>query len=98
MLSLTRKGIDWKNQFKTVADFYIDDLPNPLALDAELMSWSTYWETHEGPHPDNFASTLKSVSFAGFKNIKVILRILGTLPITLCVCERSISALRTLLQ
>ena len=96
LLSLVRKGINWKDQFKTVAKFYINDLPNPLALDAELMLWSTYWETHEGPHPDNIASTLKAVSFSGFENIKVILRILGTLPITSCECERSISALRTL--
>ena len=32
----------------------------------------------------------------GFENIKVILRILGTLPITSCECERSISTLRNL--
>ena len=67
-----------------------------MQKDAELILWSTYWETHEGPHPDNIATTLKAVSFSGFENIKVILRILGTLPITLCECERSISALRTL--
>ena len=96
LLLLMRKGINWKDQLKTVANFYINDLPNPLALDAELMLWSTYWETHEGPHPDNIASTLKAVSFSGFENITVILRILGTLPITSCECERSISALRTL--
>ncbi|XP_046863349.1 uncharacterized protein LOC124457103 [Xenia sp. Carnegie-2017] len=39
---------------------------------------------------------LKHVTFPGFENIKVILRILGTLPITSCECERSISALRNL--
>ena len=42
------------------------------------------------------ATTLKAVNFDGFENIKVILRILGTLPITSCKCERSISALRVL--
>ena len=41
-------------------------------------------------------TTLKSVSFKGLENIKVILRILGRLPITSCECERSISALRNL--
>ena len=35
MMSLRRNGIDWKERFKTVATFYHDDLPNPLALDAE---------------------------------------------------------------
>ena len=70
MLSLIEKGIDWKEQFKTAANFYHDDLPNPLALDAELFQWQIYWETFIGP--------------------------IGTLPITSCECERSISALRSL--
>jgi hypothetical protein len=47
MLSLTRDGIDWIEEFKTVATFYYDDLPNPLALDAELSLWDTYWTTFE---------------------------------------------------
>ena len=96
MLSLIKKGIDWKEQFKTAANFYHDDLPNPLALDAELFQWQIYWETFIGPHPDNIATTLKAISFDGFENIKIILHILGTLPITSCECKRSISALRSL--
>lgn len=96
MMSLINKGIDWKEEFKTVSTFYSDDLPNPLALDAELSLWNTYWETFEGPLPSNIALTLKAISFDGFENIKVLLRILGTLPITSCECERSISALRIL--
>ena len=56
----------------------------------------TYWKTFEGSCPSNIATTLKAVNFDGFENIKVILRILGTLPITSCECERSISALRML--
>ena len=96
MLSLSRKGIDWKEEFKPVASFYYDDLPNPLALDAELSLWHTYWKSYTGPCPSNITATLKSVNFVSFENIKVILRILGTLPITSCECERSISALRTL--
>ena len=96
MMNLTMKGIDWKEKFRAVSNFYEDDLPNPLALDAELRLWQTYWKTHQGPLPDNIVTTLKCVNFQGFENIKVILRILGTLPITSCECERSISALRTL--
>ena len=55
-----------------------------------MLNCQTYWETFKGTLPDNLATTLKSVSFEGF------LRILGTLPITSCECEKSISALRTL--
>ena len=36
------------------------------------------------------------MNFQAFENIKVALLILGTLPITSCECERSISALRRL--
>ena len=36
------------------------------------------------------------MSFPGFENIKVALRILGTIPVTSCECERSFSALRRL--
>lgn len=83
------------DKFK-IANFYRDDLPNPLALDSEILVWETYWRYYEGSIPDTISSTLKSLSFEGFENIKVILRILGTLPITSCECERSISVLREL--
>ena len=96
MFSLIKKGDDWKAKFKTVSDFYVDDLPNPLSLDAELLLWQTFWEQRVGPYPSNIATTLQAITFDGFENIKVILRILGTLPITSCECEHSISALRIL--
>ena len=70
MISLISKGIDWEKEFKTVSTFYIDDLPNPLALDAELSLWKTYWVTFKGPHPSNSESTLKAISFDGFVNFK----------------------------
>ena len=96
MLSLVSKEIDWKEQFQTVSSFYYNDLPNPLALDAELSLWNTYWTTYKGPCPSNIASILKAITFEGFENIKIILRFLGTLLITSCECECSISTLQTL--
>ena len=36
MQSLLSNGIDWKDEFMIAANFYHDDLPSPLALDAEL--------------------------------------------------------------
>ena len=86
----------WKEKFKIFTNFYEDDLPNPLALDAELELWQKYWETYKGSRPDSAASTLKVLNFDGFENIKIALRILATLPVTSCECERSISALRML--
>ena len=82
MLDLIRTAFDRKEEFMAVVQFYYSDLPNPLVLNADLLLWQTYWETLVGPHPDDIATTLKAVNFAGFENIKVILCILGTLPIT----------------
>lgn len=86
----------WKEKFKIFTNFYEDDLPNALALDAELELWQKYWETYQGSRPDSAASTLKALNFDAFENIKIALRILATLPVTSCQCERSISALRML--
>ena len=43
-----------------------------------------------------FFKTLKAIMFPDFENIKVLLRILCTLPVTSCECERSFSALKRL--
>ena len=86
----------WKEQFRRFVSFYENDFANILALDAELDLWQTFWQNYEGSQPDNIASTLKLLTFDGFSNIKVALRILGTIPVTSCECERSISALRRL--
>ena len=78
------------------SSFYLEDLTNPLALDGELELWEKYWKTKNTCLPDNISSTLKSINFPDFENIKMLLRILATLPVTSCECERSFSALRRL--
>ena len=86
----------WKEKFSLLANFFRDDLPNALSLDSELDLWETYYISYKGSLPDNVSNTLKSIKFSGFQNIKVALRIIGTLPVTSCECERSFSALRRL--
>ncbi|XP_065640525.1 52 kDa repressor of the inhibitor of the protein kinase-like [Hydra vulgaris] len=86
----------WKKQFETFCDFYIDDFTNISALNGELVLWEKYWESFSGTIPDNISLTLKSISFPGFENIKIALKILGTLPVTSCECERSFSVMRQL--
>ena len=53
-----------------------------------------YWVSYKGSCPNSVASTLKAISFDSFANIKVALRILATLPVTSCECERNFSAIR----
>ena len=95
--SLSQPGkVNWKEKFTLLSAFYLGDMTNPLALDGELELWQKYWETKNTCRPDNISSTLKAINFPGFENIKILLRILGTLPVTSCECERSFSALRRL--
>ena len=88
--------VHWKETFSLFANFIRDDLPNGLSLHSELDLWDTYYISYKRSLPDNVPSTLKSIKFSGFQNIKVALRIIGTLPVTSCECERSFSALRRL--
>ena len=81
MLSLYHENIVWRQKFKPLPDFYKSDLPYYKALEAELDLCEAYWLNDTSCHPDN---------------IKVCLRILGTLPVTTCTCERSFFSMRRL--
>ena len=86
----------WKEKFLSFDNFYKDDMPNYIAIPGELDLWEQYWKTFKGDHPNNISATLKTLIFPGFENTKLALRILATLPVTSCECERSFSALRRL--
>ena len=43
-------------------------------------------------------NTLKAFQFSGLENVKTNLKILGTIPITLCECERSCLGMRRLVN
>ena len=64
-------------------------------LESELDLWEEHWSQSKTCLPDS-VSTTKSPSIFCFLIIKTALRILGTLPVTSCSCERSFSALRKL--
>ena len=89
---------DWKSHFKSFLEFYSDDFDDSSlgSIDAELTLWEEYWTQYTGNLPDTVTSTLKAIDFPCFDTIKVALRILGTIPVTSCSCERSFSALRML--
>jgi len=76
--------------------FYEEEFPSFHLLEPELALWKEYWLTNKDICPNNISSTLKAIKFDGFENIKVALRILATLPITSCECERSFSGMRRL--
>ena len=86
----------WKTEFLDFAEFYKDDFPNFLSLDAELNNWEKHWKIFKGEIPENVQTTLMALPYPGFENIKVALRILATLPITSNEAERSFSAMKRL--
>ena len=69
-------------------------MPNYIAIPGELDLWKQYWKTIKEDHPNNVSATLKTLIFPGFENIKAALRILATLPVISCECERSCEILR----
>ena len=86
----------WRVEFNEFFQFYKSDFPNPIAMEGECNVWEEYWDKYKGCCPDNTTATLKLIPSTVFKNITVALRILATLPVTSCECERSFSALRRL--
>ena len=65
-------------------------------LEGEIEAWKVDWKSSKIEPPRSLSQTLKLVNFPGYENIKESLKILATLPITSCECERSFSSLRLL--
>ena len=84
--------------WKEFLSAYESDLPNPRIVEAEMDIWETCWRKYVGVFPDGISSVLrlcKEMELT-FPNIYCSLKILGTIPVTTCECERSISSLRRL--
>lgn len=79
-----------------LVDYYGDDLPSILSLQAELDLWKHKWESqsHNPCMPDSPSKSLLVASKNFFPNIHAILRLVCTVPVTSCECERSVSVLR----
>ena len=86
---------DWKEKFLSFLNAYLDDLPEPMFLDAELKLWQEWCSMSEEVHT-TLTEVLLFADAVTFPNIHTALRIFGTLPVTTCTCERSISTLRRL--
>jgi hypothetical protein len=74
---------------------FSSDLPSPEVIDTELRHWSCYWE-NKSRKPTSPAECLKKCDEVLFPNIFALLKLLCTLPVTSCECERSFSSLRRL--
>ena len=75
---------------------YGSDLPNASSLDTELQLWKHKWSSFTSPLPSSPAEALLFAKDSMFPNIHCLLRLVCTIPVTSCECERSVSTLRRL--
>ena len=87
---------DWKAKAQELAGFCCDDLPDADNLFVELHCWQLKWDGHQGEKPSDPRQTLPHADCVFFQNIRELLKITCTLPVTSCECERSNSALKHL--
>ena len=71
------------------------DFTSPASLDTELHPWQVMWMSKRDA-PSSMQEALEKCDSTFFPNIKRILVISSTFPVTSCECERSISTLRLL--
>ena len=84
-------GVCWRSKFKNFLKSYEGDFGqiSMKTLESELDLWEEHWSQSKTCLPDSVSTKLKSIYFSCFPIIKTALRILGTVPVTSCSCERS---------
>ena len=95
-----KNGKSWKpltELVKPFYEFYKEDMPLTEHFFQEIETWRDIVLNHDTP-PSNVKKTLKAYQFSGLENVKTSLKILGTIPMTWCECERSFSGMRRLVN
>ena len=87
---------NWKIKFRKFLKPYVQGIPAMSNLYAQLDMWEIHWKKYEGKFPTNLSDLIKMTDKTIFPTIHEALRILATIPVTSCTCERSISGLRRL--
>ena len=81
-----------------LADMYQEDLPSRDCIESELHCWWMKWQQETNEHgPASLPSTLTHAlrhATLMFPNIRALVSILCTFPVTSCSAERSFSALK----
>ena len=80
-----------------IVEVYHDDLPSPELLELEIMRWkSKYSDVPYDKLPSSPSSAIKDCDTEIYPNIRILLQLACTIPVTSCECEWSASALRRL--
>lgn len=84
-------------ELKEVLQIYRDDIPSPDVAEEELICWKFKWcNSSTEALPNSAASAIKMCDPFLFPNVYTLLKIVCTLCVTSCECERSFSVLRRL--
>ena len=78
------------------AEFYNEDLPHSVMLSTEYKFWVRKWQQHGLEVPKKLVDAFKSCDSTAFPNIKILLQLALTVPITKCESERNFSQLKLL--
>jgi hypothetical protein len=74
------------------AKIYEQDLPSPFSLKGEIALWQTYWSGKKKDVPLLSASAeAYHETSAFFPNVKILLQIFATIPVTTCSVKRTFS-------
>ena len=68
-------------------------MPQPDFIEMELRTWKLFCMNSKDPLPNFIEELLPLVDHHSFPNILTGLKIFGTITVTTCSCERSISTL-----
>ena len=88
-----RGNLDIPKGLSDAVDFYRSDLPNASVFSTEYRMWVRKWK-QASSYPEILIDVLKACDETAFPNIRVLLQLALTLPITSCESERSFSQLK----
>ena len=83
-----------ESELERFVDNYSKNLPCPLTVEAELECWRRKWKQPSQTLPNTTTQTLMHT--ATYPNIKMLLRLLLSLPVTSCTTKRAFSGLKRL--
>ena len=82
-------------QFKNCIQFYDSTLPSPSTVKSELVTWQKKWQmVSKEQRPHSAIDSFVACNGEFFPNVKVLLSILTTLPVSTATAERSFSTLK----
>ena len=93
LLAECRGNLDIPKGLSDAVDFYRSDLPNASVFSTEYRMWVRKWK-QASSYPEILIDVLKACDETAFPNIRVLLQLALTLPITSCESERSFSQLK----